>query len=386
MQLIAKTFQGLEEVLAKELTDMGAESVQLLTRAVQFAGDKKLLYRANLELTTALRILMPIHQFYCKTENHFYRSVQDFDWSRVMDLNDTFAIDPVVRSQYFTHSKYVSLKMKDAIADQFRDKTGKRPSVDVDNPTVRLQLHIFEDNCTILLDSSGESLHKRGYREAVVDAPVNEVLAAGMIKIAGWEGETDFLDPMCGSGTWPIEAAKIARRIPPQSPQRRFAFHHWDDFDKTLWDEIVEAARRHIRPLPCKIYASDNDKKAVTATFHNARNAGLENDIALDRESFEYLKPPSEAGLLMMNPPYDERLRQEDVNAFYAMIGERLKHQFAGWSAWIISSNTEALKHIGLRPSKKMILFNGALECRFQKFDLFKGKRNEHLAAKDKEA
>jgi len=369
---------GLEAVLAKELTAMGAKNVQQLTRAVQFSGDKKLLYRANLELRTALRILKPFESFKTKHENHLYKKMRGIDWENYLSLDTTFAINAVTSSKYLTHSKYVALKTKDAIVDQFRDKYGQRPSIDLKNPDFRIDIHISRDNlCTISLDSSGTSLHKRGYRVQAVEAPLNEVLAAGMILLSGWKKDCAFIDPMCGSGTLPIEAAYFAYNIPPQLYRDDFGFKKWKDYDADLWATVKREAEQRIQDFDYPILGFDQEFQALKVASQNVVAAHLEGKVEIDVARFERLDPPAEEGLIIMNPPYDERLSVADTEAFYQSIGDQLKQSFAGYTAWIISSNKEALKNIGLRTSRKMTLYNGPLECKFQKYELYAGSRKK---------
>ncbi|MBK8967727.1 MAG: class I SAM-dependent RNA methyltransferase [Lewinellaceae bacterium] len=373
---IIKTLQGLEPVLAAELDALGATDILELKRAVSCSGDQRLLYRANYELRTALRVLVPVHGFRAQDEKSFYRGIQSVDWNQYMGVMDTLAIDATVSGAYFKHSHYVSLLAKDAIVDQFRDRFGRRPSVNLDAPTLRLHVRIHGNQCDLLLDSSGDSLHKRGYRRDIVEAPVNEVLAAGMILLTGWTGDSTFIDPMCGSGTLPIEAAMIAMHIPPQRNREGFGFFRWKDFDKKLWQEVKSAADAQIREPQCQIFASDMDIRARNATAINLMSAGLEQVIQLEKKSFEKLAPPEVPGILITNPPYDERLKVDEIAAFYQSIGDRLKQVWPGWTAWLISSNMDAWKKFGLRPSRKITLFNGPLECFFQKFDLYAGKKH----------
>jgi 23S rRNA (guanine2445-N2)-methyltransferase len=380
---LAKTLHGLEEVLAKELQALGAKDIRVLKRAVSFSGNKKLLYRANLELRTALRILVPFHSFRVRHESALYNRIKQIDWSQFMNPNDTLAIDGVTHSKYFNHSKYVALKTKDAIVDQFRDKFGKRPNVNTYNPTLRVNVHINEDQCTVSLDSSSESLHKRGYRREVLEAPINEVLAAGMIQLSGWKKDCNFIDAMCGSGTILFEAFLYARNIPPQYHREYFGFKMWKDFDEKLWEEVVKEAKERQCDFNYKILGFDKDFQAIRITERNMEQADLVGQFELKRKKFELLQPPSEKGILIMNPPYDERIQHKNINDLYEMIGERFKHAFPGYEAWIISSNMEALKHIGLRPSRRISLYNGALDCKFLKFELYAGskktKKNEKL-------
>lgn len=377
MQLIAKTFFGLEGVLAEELKALGASNIQLLKRAVHFEGDKALMYRANLELRTALRILLPIRSFRARNPEELYRQVLRVNWSKYLNIDQTFAIDAVTNSEFFRHSKFAALKTKDAIADQFRKRSGRRPDVNPHYPDVRINLHIFNQQCTLSLDSSGDSLHKRGYRTDSTTAPINEALAAGMILLSGWRGETDFLDPMCGSGTLLIEAAMIAGNIAPQFQRKAFGFLRWKNFDRKIWTEVKAQEKQRRRPIACQILGADKDFKAVSAAGHNSYAVQLEAHIKVQRSTFAKLPPPEAPGMLITNPPYDERLQSADIGALYKSIGDRLKQAYPGWVAWMISSNMPALKKVGLKAAKKYILFNGPLECKFQKYDLYKGSREE---------
>lgn len=375
MRLIAKTLAGLEAVLTKELEGLGAQNIEPLNRAVAFEGDLAMMYRANLELRTALRILKPITYGRVKTEDDLYQLVRTVDWGQYMKVNDTLAVNGVTSSRYFTHSQYVALKTKDAIVDQFRDTFGRRPNVNIYAPKLRVNVHIFQDECTIALDSSNDSLHKRGYRISSVEAPINEVLAAGMILLTGWEADRPFLDPMCGSGTLLIEAGLMATNRAPQLSREHFGFKHWPDFDEALWNQILDEAKQRVRQSPVPIVGSDRDFKAVRLTEQNAMAADLEDTISVQRKKLEKLVPAVEGGLIIMNPPYDERLSEADIGAFYEMIGDQLKQRFTGFEAWIISSNKEGFKRVGLKPSKKIPLYNAALECRFIKYELYAGTR-----------
>ena len=375
MELLAKTFAGLEPVLAKELEDLGAENVKQLKRAVSFEGDHKTLYRANLELHTALRILLPIKKFRAPHEESFYKQVKKIDWSAYINVSDTFAVDAVTYSKHLSHSKFIALRTKDAIVDQFRSLTGKRPDVDTQKPTIKIHVHINKDECSIGLDSSGEPLYKRGYRVETLDAPLNEVLAAGLIQLSGWEQNCDFIDPMCGSGTLLVEAAFVAFNIPPMINRAHFGFMNWKEFDPKLWDSVYYNAKNNIKPFDFSIKGFDRNFKAIKITQQNILAAHLEGKIEVGRSKFEKLDHDGRPALIIMNPPYDERLEEKDINGLYKNIGDKLKGDFSGSEAWIISSNKEALKHIGLKPSKKITLFNGPLECKFQKFELYRGSR-----------
>lgn len=378
-ELIAKTFMGLEPVLAKELTQLGANEVQIGRRMVSFMGDKEMMYRANFQLHTAIRILKPIKHFKALSADDVYREVQKIDWSEYIGLDKTFAVDSVVFSEEFRHSKFVAYKVKDAIVDQFREKTGKRPNISVANPDIRLNIHIAEDKCTLSLDSSGESLHRRGYRQESVEAPLNEVLAAGMILMTGWQGETDFIDPMCGSGTLLVEAALIAHNMAPGLFRKEYAFEKWPDFDSDLFDRIYNDDSSE-REFTHHIYGYDVDIKAVNTARLNVRAAGLLNDITVEKADFKNFTQPKEKSIIVTNPPYGERISTPDLLGTYKMIGERLKHQFLNNDAWILSYREECFDQIGLKPSIKIPVYNGSLECEFRKYQIFDGKMKDFRA------
>ena len=375
-EIIAKTFMGLEPVLAKELTQLGANDVQIGRRMVSFKGDKELLYRANFQLHTAIRILKPIKHFKALSADDVYEGVKDIDWSEIIGIDKTFAVDSVVFSEEFRHSKFVAYKVKDAIVDQFREKTGQRPNISISNPDIRLHIHIAEDQCTLCLDSSGESLHRRGYRQESVEAPLNEVLAAGMILMTGWHGETDFIDPMCGSGTLLIEAALIARNMAPGLFRKEYAFEKWPDFDRELFDTIYNDDSQE-REFNHHIYGYDVDIKAVNTARLNVKAAGLTSDITIEEQDFKNFTQPKNKSIMVTNPPYGERISTNDLLGTYKMIGERLKHQFIGNEAWVLSYREECFAQIGLKPSIKIPVFNGSLECEFRKYQMFDGKMRE---------
>ena len=375
-EIIAKTFMGLEPVLAKELAQLGASDVQTGRRMVSFKGDKELLYRANFQLHTAIRILKPIKHFKALSADDVYEGVKDIDWSEYIGLDKTFAVDSVVFSEEFRHSKFVAYKVKDAIVDQFREKSGQRPNISISNPDIRLHIHIAEDQCTLCLDSSGDSLHRRGYRQESVEAPLNEVLAAGMILMTGWHGETDFIDPMCGSGTLLIEAALIARNMAPGLFRKEYAFEKWPDFDAELFDRIYNDDSQE-REFNHHIYGYDVDIKAVNTARLNVKAAGLSSDITIEEQDFKNFTQPKNRSIMVTNPPYGERISTNDLLGTYKMIGERLKHQFTGNEAWILSYREECFAQIGLKPSIKIPLFNGSLECEFRKYQMFDGKMRE---------
>jgi putative N6-adenine-specific DNA methylase len=372
-QITAKTHHGLEDVLSEELKQLGAEDITKMTRAVGFKGDMQLLYKANLHLRTALRILVPIYKFKASNETWLYRGVQKVDWSKYLTEKDTIALDSAVNSPIFKNSQYVFLKAKDAIVDQFRNKTGIRPNVDLDDPTVRINVYIQNDEVILSLDSSGSSLHKRGYRNEVNEAPLNEALAAGLILMSGWDKQSNFIDPMCGSGTILIEAAMIAHNIAPNINRKKFGFMNWNNFDKPLWDKIFNEASNSKSDFNLLISGSDISPESVRMAKGNIRAAGLQDKIILTRKDFVKIEPPAGKSTLIMNPPFGERMQPEDLNDLYKSIGDTLKQKFPGSEAWILSSNLEALKCIGLRTSKKIILHAGPLELRFNNYSLYAG-------------
>jgi len=376
-KMIAKTMAGLENVLAEELIRLGADNLEIGVRMVSFEGDLALMYKANFHCRTALRILKPIHTFTAKNTDEIYEEIKKMKWFEYMTEKNTFAIDSVVFSKIFSHSKFVAYRTKDAIVDYFTAKTGKRPSVSVSNPDLYINIHIAHNKCTVSFDSSGESLHKRGYRVAQTEAPLNEVLAAGMILLTGWKGESDFIDPMCGSGTLLIEAAMIAMNIPPGVYRQNFAFEKWPDFDQELLQDIYNDDSNE-REFNHKIYGSDISPKAISIAKQNIKSAGIKCIDLVVKGIQQYTEKPSpNPGLMVTNPPYGERLRPDDIFKLYETIGERLKHVFTGYSAWILSSQKEYFDKIGLKPSKKYMLINGALECEFRKYEIFEGKRDD---------
>ena len=375
-ELIAKTFMGLEPVLAEELTQLGANNVQIGRRMVSFTGDKEMMYRANFQLHTAIRILKPIKHFKARSAEEVYDEVQKIKWDDILDVKKTFSVDSVVYSEEFRNSRFVTYKVKDAIVDWFREKQGTRPNISVSNPDIRLNIHIAEDNATLSLDSSGESLHRRGYRQEQVEAPLNEVLAAGMILMTGWKGECDFIDPMCGSGTIAIEAALIARNISPGVFRKEFAFEKWNDFDQDLFDMIYNDDSQE-REFEHHIYGYDIDMKAVNTAAMNVRAAGLTKDITIAQKDFKDFTQPAEKSIIVMNPPYGERISTPNLLGTYKMIGERFKKAFTGNEAWVLSYREECFEQIGLKPSIKIPVFNGSLECEFRKYVMFDGKMKE---------
>ena len=375
-KIIAKTFQGLEEVLAKELTELGANNIEIGRRMVSFTGDKEMLYKANFCLRTAVKILKPIKEFKATDADEVYEVVKKMDWSAVMDCNNTFLIDSVVFSEKFRHSKFVAYRVKDAIADYWREKTGDRPNVAITNPDIRINVHIAEDDVTISLDSSGESLHIRGYKTNTVAAPINEVLAAGLIMLTGWQGECDLIDPFCGSGTILIEAALIAMNIYPGVFRKEYAFEKWKDFDEDMFDNIYNDDSKE-RDFDHKIYGFDINRQAVGIAIENARNAGVNKVVDIEQRDFYEFEAPREKALMITNPPYGERITTDDILGLYETIGQRLKQNFVGNDAWIITYRQECFDKIGFRPSTRFALFNGSLECEFRKYQVFDGKLKE---------
>ena len=377
MQLLAKTLHGFEETLAEELRQLGATKIEERKRAVAFEGDLKLMYRANLELRTAIRVLMPIANFKARNEDEFYDKIKAIDWEQYMTIKQTLAVDAVTASKTFNHSKYIALKTKDAIVDQFREKYKKRPNVRVYNPHLGVYIYIHDEQVNVSIDSTGESLHRRGYRVASVDAPINEVLGAGMILLSGWDKKGLLMDPMCGSGTLLIEAAMYAHNIPPNQLRTHFAFMNWKEYDEEMWGNVKQLAKDHMVEHTDPIMGWDKNLGCVRKTEQNIEAAGLTGKIEVKRKRFERLEPPEGPGMLIMNPPYDERLEEDNIEEFYEIIGDTLKKKYSGYNAWLISSNMEAIKSIGLRTSRKITLFNGKLECKFVKYEMYQGSKKQ---------
>lgn len=368
---LAKTFQGLEEVLADELRALGALNISVRRRAVLFDGDLALLYKANLCLHTALRILMPIYEFKARDERQLYRGIQELDWPRYMGITQTFAIDSTVKSDFFRHSKFVALKSKDALVDQFRAKYRRRPSVDTQNPDQRIHIHVNQDRVRVMLDSSGESLHRRGYRQSGHKAPVNEVLAAGMIALSGWQGKKPLIDPMCGSGTILIEAALWASKMGPGMLRKRFGFMNWRNYDLPLFNKLKREVRKNQQPLESSLYGVELYPPYVKLAQETIEAAGFSEQIWVQEGDFFEIDPLAKEAVLVMNPPYGERLEQAEIDGFYKDIGDRFKQQYKGSEAWVLSSNLAAMKRVGLKADRKIQLFNGPLDCRFNQYKLY---------------
>jgi putative N6-adenine-specific DNA methylase len=377
VKLIAKTLEGLEGVLADEIAQLGGENIEQVNRAVIFTGDKKLLYKANLKLRTAIKILVFMQEFIIQNENDLYEAVKKIKWEELIGLDDTFAVDAVLNSPVFRHTNFIALKTKDAIVDRFRDKYGSRPNVDPKDPDLKINIHIRDQIATISLDSSGSSLHMRGYRRQQVDAPLNEVLAAGLVLLSGWDKKSDLIDPMCGSGTILCEAAGIAANKPSQSTERNFGFKKWKSFDLPVWEMVCDEVKEETSTTEMPVLKGfDISNKAVTISKANIINAGFEHCISIEQEDYFY-QDDMENTLLIFNPPYDERLKEEDVNDFYKNIGDKLKSAFTNSTAWILSGHLEAMKNLGLRPSARKKLLNGSIPSVFCKFEIYKGSKKQ---------
>ncbi len=375
MELIAKTFAGLEEVLAKELEEIGAENVEPGRRMVKFSGDTLCMYKANVYLRTALRILMPIHQRSIKTMDDYYQLFRDIEWEKYMNLHHSFAVDAVVNSKLFNNSLFAAQRAKDAIVDRFREKYHKRPTVDTKTPKILINVHVSGEAVNVSLDSSGEPLNKRGYRQADGGAPLNEVLAAAMIKLSGWDPKEPFVDPMTGSGTLAIEAALIARNIPPGLLRKNYAFQNWLGYEKELFHKIIDEIEiSEIRP---KIFANDILQDVIDIAQNNARKALVSSFIKFSCEDIYDYTPRTKSPVVLINPPYGERLKPDEIEELYSDIGTSLKNNFTGGKAWIITSNKDAFKRIGLRYNTRKELFNGGLQCWFAGFELFEGSYKE---------
>lgn len=377
-QYIAKTFSGLEPILEQELIQLGGENVKIITRGCSFEGDKKLMYRANYECRTALRVLLTLKTFPVASERDLYQNIKAMPWEDYMDSMGSLAVDAVTFHKVMQHSLYVAQLSKDAIVDRFRDREGRRPSVDLVSPDVRIHVHLAPEACTVALDSSGDPLFKRGYRLGTVDAPINEVLAAGLLALTGWNGEKPLFDPMCGSGTFLIEAVMKATKTPSGKFRSRFDFMKWFDFDDSLWKEVQKEAESKEVPLTCPIFGADCSRGAVSMTKRNLQHVGFSEQITvLPKDFFRTTEPFG--GMIITNPPYDERMKLDDTALFYRQMGNIFKNYCTGSEAWLITGNEEAMKSVGLRPSKKIKVFNGKLECRFLKYEMYAGskKRSE---------
>ncbi|MBQ9363712.1 MAG: RNA methyltransferase [Bacteroidaceae bacterium] len=378
-KIIAKTFQGLEEVLAKELKALGANNIETGRRMVSFTGNQEMLYRANFCLRTAVKVLKPIKEFKAQDADDVYEVVKKMDWSQYMDVTTTFLIETVVFSEQLRHSRFVAYRVKDAIADYWREKTGERPNVGITNPDLRINVHVSDEEVSISLDSSGESLHLRGYKVKNTEAPINEVLAAGLVLLSGWDCQCDLIDPFCGSGTILIEAALIAQNIYPGVFRKEYAFERWKDFDEELFDRIYNDDSEE-RAFDYKIYGYDINRRVVQIALENVKSAGVQNIVDVQQGDIANFEQPVEKSIIITNPPYGERIKAEgtdDILKLYSTIGERLKHAFVGGDAWIICNKEEYFASIGMRPSTRIALLNGNIECEFRKYQIFDGKLKE---------
>jgi putative N6-adenine-specific DNA methylase len=369
------TFFGLEEVLEKELHQLGGKDIVPFKRGVSVVGDLGFLYKINLCLHTALKVIIPIVKFEANNEQELYDNIKLIEWERFISNTDTIMIEGVTNSEIFTHSLFVSQKVKDGIVDRFREKTGSRPDVDLIHPAFKVYVHIFKNEVSLHLDSSGDPLYKRGYRSDINEAPMKEVLAAGLVKLSGWEKHLQLIDGMCGAGTIAIEAALWANNIPPGYYRNEFGFMKWQNFDETLYETIYESSINKIKNEPVEIIANDIDNPTLKKAITNTKNAKVDDVVSCINQSFFDITPTRKGGVIILNPPYGERMPVTEIEKLYKEIGDKLKKDFKGFSAWIISSSPEAIKSIGLRPSRRIHLFNGSLECRFLKFDLYDGSK-----------
>ncbi|MEP1094067.1 MAG: class I SAM-dependent RNA methyltransferase [Cyclobacteriaceae bacterium] len=375
MKLTIKTLYGFEDILTEEIREIGGNKIEKITRGVKCEGNPEFLYRANLRLRTALKILVPIYSFTAKTEKELYDRMMEFDWSIFLDVDQTFAIDNVVFSELFKHSKFVALKAKDAMVDQFRNKYRRRPSIDTESPDVLFNLHCANDFFTISMDSSGAPLNQRGYREDGHRAPMNEVLAAGMIKLSGWDKSMPLVDPMCGSGTILVEAAMIAMNMAPNIKRRDFGFKTWPEFSPVLWNNVKIEEQSKMRKPSMDFTGLDIDPNAVSMARKSLGKIGLRREVKIREMDFREFKPLAEEGMIITNPPYGERIGDDDINAFYVSMGDAFKQNFSGYDAWIISSNKAAMKKIGLNYNTKYTLYNGPLECDYCHYELYDGSK-----------
>jgi putative N6-adenine-specific DNA methylase len=384
--LIIKTHAGLEQLLANEVTTAGGREVQVLVRAVRCQADTATMYRINYTCRTALRVLQLVAEFQVNDENELYREISKLNWPEIFPLEGTFAINANVSRSKMTHAQYVALKAKDAVVDKFREVVGSRPNVDINDPDMRIHIHISGSQGMVLLDSSGDSLHKRGYRRGQGLAPISEVLAAGMVLLSGWDAATDLLDPMCGTGTILCEAAMIAQKMPSGYFRKKFGFMSWPDYQPELWKQIVETENARIEPAQCRLFGADVNQRVLTQADEVLQNTGFDKIIILKQVAFENSSPPSDQpGTIITNPPYGERIQKTDLNDFYRMIGDVLKKKFAGYTAWLITSDFSALKSVGLRTSRKIILYNGPLECRYVQYQMYRGSRKSGEVSDEEE-
>lgn len=377
LKITIKTFYGLEEVLAQELEEHGLKGAKLLNRAVTIKGDWDDVYFLNVHLRTAISILVEIDSFKIRKERDLYTNAYQIDWPSFFKVDKTFAVKGAVFSDVFRHSQYPFLLVKDAIVDRFRDKVQDRPDVNVKKPQVMIDVYVNNDEVTISLNTSGLPLFQRGYREATGAAPLNEAVAAGILKLSGWDGKTDLVDPFCGSGTILIEAALMAAGLPPNLERHHYAFKNFENFNEEKFNSIIDGIDRRVKGLPCKIVGSDISDEMVTKTRRNLRGLPIGRFVETSVKPFDQVEKPSESGMIVTNPPYGERMGEE-IEELYEGIGNWLKHSMPGYSCWLISSNMDALKKVGLKPDTKMRLFNGKLECSLRKYTVFEGKLKDN--------
>lgn len=376
-EMKATTFFGLEDLLHKEIQMLGGKNIVPFKRGVSFVGDIGFLYKANLCLRTALKIIIPIHNFKADTNESFYNGIKDIAWEKFITYNDSIKIECVVNSDYFEHSLFMSQKAKDGLVDRFRERYGKRPDVDLIHPVLRIYIHIFKDEVTVNIDSSGELLYKRGYRTDTNKAPINEILAAGLVMLSGWQPHKQLIDGMCGSGTIAIEAALYANNIPPGIFRKEYAFMRWKNYDSALFDIITESAVNKIKESELDIIANDIYEPTIKKMQTNLKNAQLSDIIKVNNQSFFDITTDRKNGFVILNPPYGERIEKQEIAAFYKQIGDKLKKDFAGFTCWIITSSDEGFKNIGLRPTRKITLYNGSLECKYLKFEMYEGSKKD---------
>ncbi len=380
---VAKTFFGLEDVLYQEVVDLGAKNVRRLNRAIEFDCDMAMLYKANLKLRTALSVITPIYKFKAKTNDELYKAVLDFNWAGVFNLHQTFSVHAVVNSTFFDHSQYVALKAKDAIADHFRKKYNQRPNVDRRFADVRLVLHVNQDSFSVNIDTSGKALFQRGYKTELTEAPLNEVMAAGIILMSGWDKQTPFYDLMCGSGTILVEAAMIAANYPAGMMRKRFGFQNLKNYDASLWKSIVDEATSEInRDIP-PIYGNDIDEEVIAICKQNISNTSFKHHIKLKCSDFMDYRPKTKTGLIITNPPYDARLKSENIHLLYENLGNKLKNDFLNYQCWVFSGNIKALKSVGLKTSKRIKLLNGAIESRLNLYEMYEGSKKAKYQSED---
>lgn len=382
-EMKATTFFGLEELLQKEILQLGGKNIVPFKRGVSFTGDLGFLYKTNLCLRTALKVIIPIHSFKANDNESFYNGIKEIAWEKFISYTDSIKIECVVNSDFFEHSLFMSQKAKDALVDRFRDRYGKRPDVDLIHPVLRIYIHIYKDEVNVNIDSSGELLYKRGYRTDTNKAPINEILAAGLVMLSGWQPHKQLIDGMCGSGTIAIEAAMIANNIPPGIFRKEFAFMRWKNYDSALFDLITESAVNKIKENELDIVANDIYEPTIKKMQTNLKNAKLNDVIKVSNESFFDLTTDRKNGFIILNPPYGERIEKQEIAAFYKQIGDKLKKDFAGFTCWIITSSNEGFKNIGLRPTRKITLFNGSLECKYLKYEMYEGSKKDLYAKKE---